>query len=124
MGSDKPGTVVLVHGGFVDGSGWQGVYDLLKKDGYDVAIVQNPTLSLEDDTRSSPESETNLAEKTDLGWCLLACVLGEDHEVALAVGRDDLGVTAIARDPSVAVDGRDPREADSLTPQIGVRVLS
>ena len=43
------GTVVLVHGGFVDGSGWQGVYDQLKKDGYSVAVVQNPTLSLEGD---------------------------------------------------------------------------
>jgi pimeloyl-ACP methyl ester carboxylesterase len=41
--------VVLVHGGFVDGSGWQGVHDLLTKDGYRVAVVQNPTLSLEDD---------------------------------------------------------------------------
>lgn len=41
--------VVLVHGGFVDGSGWQAVYDLLTKDGYRVAVVQNPTLSLEDD---------------------------------------------------------------------------
>jgi pimeloyl-ACP methyl ester carboxylesterase len=38
--------VVLVHGGFVDGSGWRGVYDLLKKDGYSVSIVQNPTSSL------------------------------------------------------------------------------
>jgi len=41
--------VVLVHGGFVDGSGWQGVYDLLTKDGYNVSIVQNPTISLADD---------------------------------------------------------------------------
>ena len=41
--------VVLVHGGFVDGSGWRGVYDLLKKDGYNVSIVQNPTNSLADD---------------------------------------------------------------------------
>ena len=41
--------VVLVHGGFVDGSGWQGVYDVLKKDGYNVSIVQNPTNSLADD---------------------------------------------------------------------------
>jgi pimeloyl-ACP methyl ester carboxylesterase len=41
--------VVLVHGGFVDGSGWQGVYDLLVADGYRVSIVQNPTLSLADD---------------------------------------------------------------------------
>ena len=41
--------VVLVHGGFVDGSGWQGVYEVLKKDGYAVTVVQNPTLSLADD---------------------------------------------------------------------------
>ena len=41
--------ILLIHGGFVDGSGWQGVYDLLKKDGYHVSIVQNPTTSLADD---------------------------------------------------------------------------
>ena len=41
--------IVLVHGGFVDGSGWEGVYKILKKDGYNVSIVQNPTISLEDD---------------------------------------------------------------------------
>ena len=41
--------VVLVHGGFVDGSGWEGVYRLLKQDGFNVSVVQNPTLSLEDD---------------------------------------------------------------------------
>ncbi|MFI6925231.1 alpha/beta fold hydrolase [Nonomuraea spiralis] len=41
--------IVLVHGGFVDGSGWQGVYDELTRDGFRVHVVQNPTLSLEDD---------------------------------------------------------------------------
>jgi pimeloyl-ACP methyl ester carboxylesterase len=41
--------IVLVHGGFVDGSGWEGVYKILKKDGYTVAVVQNPTISLADD---------------------------------------------------------------------------
>ncbi|WP_172386781.1 alpha/beta fold hydrolase [Streptomyces sp. MNP-20] len=41
--------VVLVHGGFVDGSGWQGVYDILKRDGYRVSVVQNPTRSLAGD---------------------------------------------------------------------------
>ena len=48
-----PGTVVLVHGGFVDGSGWQAVYRLLKEDGYTVSIVQNPTLSLEGDAAAT-----------------------------------------------------------------------
>src|SRR5689334_19431939 len=42
-------SIVLVHGGFVDGSGWEGVYKILKKDGYDVTIVQNPTTSLATD---------------------------------------------------------------------------
>jgi len=41
--------IVLVHGGFVDGSGWAAVYKILKKDGYNVAVVQNPTVSLADD---------------------------------------------------------------------------
>jgi pimeloyl-ACP methyl ester carboxylesterase len=41
--------IVIVHGGLVDGSGWEGVYNILKKDGYTVAIVQIPTISLGDD---------------------------------------------------------------------------
>lgn len=45
-------TVVLVHGGFVDGSGWQGVYSLLKDD-YPIKIVQNPTISLEGDVAAT-----------------------------------------------------------------------
>ena len=45
--------VVLVHGGFVDGSGWRGVYDILKKDGYKVSVVQNPTLSLTGDVAAT-----------------------------------------------------------------------
>src|SRR5260370_27848608 len=45
--------VVLVHGGFVDGAGWEGVYKSLKKDGYNVSIVQNPTTSLKDDVAAT-----------------------------------------------------------------------
>src|SRR5260370_41235768 len=47
--SSEAKTVVLVHGGFVDGSGWEGVYNILREDGYTVAIVQNPTISLAND---------------------------------------------------------------------------
>jgi pimeloyl-ACP methyl ester carboxylesterase len=47
------GAIVLVHGGFVDGSGWEGVYQILKKDGYRVSIVQNPTTSLADDVAAT-----------------------------------------------------------------------
>ena len=46
-------SIVLVHGGFVDGSGWEDVYKILKKDGYDVSIVQNPTTSLADDVEAT-----------------------------------------------------------------------
>src|SRR5690242_18420658 len=45
--------VVLVHGGFVDGSGWQKVYNLLKRGGYTVIVVQNPTISLADDVAAT-----------------------------------------------------------------------
>jgi pimeloyl-ACP methyl ester carboxylesterase len=46
-------TIVLVHGGFVDGAGWEGVHAILKQDGYDVSIVQNPTQSLAGDVAAT-----------------------------------------------------------------------
>ncbi len=49
----KATNVVLVHGGFVDGSGWEGVYKILTKDGYTVSVVQNPTISLADDVAAT-----------------------------------------------------------------------
>jgi len=52
-GADK--AIVLVHGAFVDGSGWEGVYDILKKDGYDVTIVQNSTASLASDVAATKD---------------------------------------------------------------------
>jgi pimeloyl-ACP methyl ester carboxylesterase len=45
--------VVLVHGGFVDGSGWEGVYRSLRRQGFNVSVVQNPTISLADDARAT-----------------------------------------------------------------------
>jgi len=45
--------VVLVHGGFVDGSGWRSVYNLLENDGYNVSVVQNPTWSLQGDVEAT-----------------------------------------------------------------------
>ena len=46
-------TVVLVHGAWADGSGWRGVYDLLRQDGHEVRVVQNPTVSLQDDVAAT-----------------------------------------------------------------------
>src|SRR6201981_2546515 len=51
--------IILVHGGFVDGSGWEGLYKALKKDGYTVAIVQNPTISLADDVAVTKRTIAN-----------------------------------------------------------------
>jgi pimeloyl-ACP methyl ester carboxylesterase len=53
--------VVLVHGGFVDGSGWQGVYDVLAADGFNVSVVQNQTLSLQSDAKTT----TNVLDLQD-----------------------------------------------------------
>jgi pimeloyl-ACP methyl ester carboxylesterase len=51
--TNKALNIVLVHGGFVDGSGWRGVYEILKHQGYDVTVVQNPTLSLSGDVAAT-----------------------------------------------------------------------
>ena len=61
MVSSQPKAVILVHGGYVDGSGWESVYQILRKDGYDVGVVQNPTISLTGDvaaTRAVIEAQT------------------------------------------------------------------
>jgi pimeloyl-ACP methyl ester carboxylesterase len=81
-----PGTVVLVHGGFVDGSGWQAVYRLLKEDGYSVSIVQNPTLSLEGDADATKR------------------VVDAQNEPVILVGHSYGGavITEAGNDPNVA----------------------
>ena len=47
--------IVLVHSGFVDGSGWRGVYDRLRAQGHRVAVVQNPTVTLEGDVAATKQ---------------------------------------------------------------------
>jgi pimeloyl-ACP methyl ester carboxylesterase len=78
--------IVLVHGGFVDGSGWQGVYNVLKKDGYTVTIVQNPTITLADDVAVTKRA-----------------IAGQDGPVIL-VGHSYGGavITEAGNDPKVA----------------------
>src|SRR5881296_2823240 len=58
--------IVLVHGGFVDGSGWAGVYSILKKKAYNVLIVQNPTKSLADDVAVTKSAIDSLNSKVVL----------------------------------------------------------
>jgi pimeloyl-ACP methyl ester carboxylesterase len=78
--------VVLVHGGFVDGSGWEDVYRILKKDGYKVSIVQNPTSSLAADVAATKR------------------VLAQEKGPVVLVGHSYGGVviTEAGNDPKVA----------------------
>jgi pimeloyl-ACP methyl ester carboxylesterase len=80
------GAIVLVHGGFVDGSGWEDVYRILQKDGYRVSIVQNPTTSLADDVAATKR------------------VIAEQKGPVILVGHSYGGVviTEAGNDPSVA----------------------
>jgi pimeloyl-ACP methyl ester carboxylesterase len=85
---DKPNTknVVLVHGGFADGAGWEGVYRILKKNGYSVSIVQNPTITLEDDVAYTKR------------------ILAKQDSPAILVGHSYGGavITEAGNDPKVA----------------------
>src|SRR4029077_15695653 len=82
----KVKNIVCVHGGCVDGAGWEGVYKILKKDGYNVSIVQNPTISLADDVAVTKR------------------VLATHKEPVILVGHSYGGVviTEAGNDPKVA----------------------
>jgi len=81
-------TIVLVHGGFVDGSGWEGVYNILRKDGYTVAIVQNPTISLANDVAATKR------------------IIVSQKDPVILVGHSYGGavITEAGNDPRVALD--------------------
>ena len=79
-------TVVLVHGAWADGSGWRGVYDLLRHDGHEVRVVQIPTVSLQDDVAATK------------------MIIGEHSEPVVLVGHSYGGtvITEAGNDPKVA----------------------
>src|ERR687896_2102031 len=79
-------TVVLVHGAWADGSGWRGVYDLLRQDGHQVRVVQNPTVSLQDDVAATK------------------MIIGEHSEPVVLVGHSYGGtvITEAGNHPKVA----------------------
>ena len=59
LADEKPVSIVLVHGAFVDGSGWQKVYTHLTKDGYEVLVVQNSTATLDGDVATAKRAIQN-----------------------------------------------------------------
>jgi pimeloyl-ACP methyl ester carboxylesterase len=110
-------SVVLVHGGFVDGSGWEGVHNILRKAGYSVAIVQNPTISLADDVATTKRI---IAKQSDpvilVGHSYGGAVIteaGNDPKVASLVY-----ITAFAPDKgeSVATLIKDPQPGAPMPP--------
>ena len=68
--SEQPVSIVLVHGAFVDGSGWKAVHDILSKDGYEVLVVQNPTISLEGDVADGERNRHGKAPRRPRGSLL------------------------------------------------------
>src|SRR5258705_5891049 len=110
-------SIVLVHGGFVDGSGWQGVYNILKKDGYTVSIVQNPTISLGDDVAVTKQVIASQAGRVILvGHSYGGAVIteaGNDPKVAALVY-----ITAFAPDrgESVSTLIKDPSPNAAVPP--------
>jgi hypothetical protein len=64
--------VVLVHGGFVDGSGWEAVYRALRKDGFAVSVVQDPTISLAGDVDATRRVVAELIVKASKGSMAMA----------------------------------------------------
>jgi pimeloyl-ACP methyl ester carboxylesterase len=96
-------SVVLVHGGFVDGAGWKGVYDILKRDGYGVSVVQNPTLSLTGDDAATRQVLDEQTEPVILvGHSYGGAVISEagTHEKVAAL----VYITAFAPDANESVN--------------------
>src|SRR4026209_1280703 len=109
--------VVLVHGGFVDGSGWEGVYKILTKDGYTVSIVQNPTISLAQDAAATvrivaPQNGPVVLVGHSYGGVVIT-EAGNDPKVARLVS-----ITAFAPDrgESVATPIKDPPPGSPVHP--------
>jgi pimeloyl-ACP methyl ester carboxylesterase len=109
--------VVLVHGGFVDGSGWQGVYKALKKDGYTVSIVQNPTISLADDVAVTKRA---LAAQNGpvilVGHSYGGVVITEAGNDAKVAGLVYIAAFAPDKGESVNALIKDPKPGDPVPP--------
>ena len=99
--------VVLVHGGFVDGSGWEGVYKILKKDGFKVTVVQNPTVSLADDVAVTKRA---LAAQNRRHKGAIALMHAWAHSLGSLHGGDEANVMHPGYAPEQAAFGDDATE--------------
>src|ERR1017187_4263822 len=109
--------IVLVHGGFVDGSGWAGVYKALKKEGYTVSIVQNPTISLADDAAGTKLAIASLKGPAILvGPSYGGAVITEAGNAPKVVGLVYVTAFALDRGESVASLLKDPPPGATVPP--------
>lgn len=114
---NAPASIVLVHGGFVDGSGWEEVYRALKSEGYRVSIVQNPTISLADDVAVTKRV---IAEQNGpvilVGHSYGGVVITEAGNDPAVVGLVYIAAFAPDRGESVAALIKDPPPGASVPP--------
>src|SRR5215510_9154156 len=113
-------SVVLVHGGFVDGSGWEGVYQILKEDGYSVSIVQNPTISLGGDVAATrrvidAQSQPVVLVGHSYGGAVITEAANHPNVVALVY------IAAFAPDKGESVNSliKDPPPGAPVPPIVG-----
>ena len=110
-------SVVLVHGGFVDGSGWEGVHKLLTKDGYEVIVVQNPTTSLADDVAVTKRAIATAAGDVILvGHSYGGAVITESGTDPKVAGLVYITAFAPDRGESVATLIANPQPGDPVPP--------
>ncbi|MFJ4653175.1 alpha/beta fold hydrolase [Nocardia sp. NPDC088792] len=126
--STQSKTIVLVHGGFVDGSGWRGVYDELTRDGFDVRVVQNATKSLTDDAAATRQILDGIeGEAVLVGHSYGGAVISEagTHDKVSAL----VYITAFAPDKGESVNAliagfpQDGPQPPILAPQQGYLFL-
>lgn len=109
--------IVLVHGGFVDGSGWEPVYKILKKDGYNVSIVQNPTTSLADDVATTKRTLAQQDGPTILvGHSYGGAVISDAGNDAKVVGLVYICAFALDNGESVQTLIKDPPKGAPVPP--------
>jgi pimeloyl-ACP methyl ester carboxylesterase len=115
--NSAPVAIALVHGGFVDGSGWEDVYRILRKDGYDVSIVQNPTTTLADDVAAT---QRVIAEKKGpvllVGHSYGGVVITEAGNAPNVAGLVYITAFAPDRGESVASLIKDPPQGAPVPP--------
>ena len=109
--------IVLVHGAFVDGSGWEGVYKILRRDGYSVSIVQNPTISLQDDVAATKRTLAAQDGPTILvGHSYGGAVITEAGNHPKVAGLAYIAAFASDKGESVATLNKDSPPGASVSP--------